>query len=49
MNLQIVAAGTFVVALALLIWGLLLFLRETQVAAQALRIPRDYLELPRDL
>lgn len=49
MNLQIVAAGTFIVALALLMWGLLLFLRETQVAAQALRIPRDYLELHRDL
>jgi len=49
MNLQIVAAGTFIVALALLMWGLLLFLRETQVAAQALRIPRDYLELQRDL
>jgi hypothetical protein len=48
-DLQIVAACTFIVALSLLIWGLLLFLRETQVAAQALRIPRDYLELHRDL
>jgi len=48
-DLQIIAACTFIVALSLLMWGLLLFLRETQVAAQALRIPRDYLELHRDL
>lgn len=48
-DLQQVAAGTFIIALALLMWGLLLFLRETQVAAQALQIPRDYLELHRDL
>jgi Protein of unknown function (DUF2721) len=48
-NLQMVAAGTFIVALALLMWGLLLFLRETQVATHALQIPRDYLELHRDL
>lgn len=48
-DLQVVAACTFIVALSLLMWGLLLFLRETQVAAQALRIPRDYLELHRDL
>ncbi|MET1755054.1 DUF2721 domain-containing protein [Novosphingobium sp. RD2P27] len=49
LDLQIVAAGTFILALTLLMWGLLLFLRETQVAAQALRIPRDYLELHREL
>lgn len=49
LNLQLVAAGTFIVALVLLMWGLLLFLRETQVAAEALRIPRDYLELHRDI
>jgi len=48
-NLQNAATCTFIIALALLMWGLLLFLRETQVAAQALRIPRDYLELHRDL
>ncbi|VWX46446.1 DUF2721 domain-containing protein [Novosphingobium sp. 9U] len=48
-NLQQVAAGTFIIALSLLMWGLLLFLRETQVAAQALRIPGDYLELHRKL
>ena len=48
-NLQMVAAGTFIVALAMLMWGLLLFLRETQVAAHALQIPRDYLELHREI
>lgn len=29
-------------------WALLLVLRETRVAAAALRIPRDYLELHRE-
>ncbi|KTR85130.1 hypothetical protein GGR39_001000 [Novosphingobium fluoreni] len=48
-NLQIAAAVTFVIALTLLMWGLVLFLRETQVAALALRIPRDYLELHRNI
>lgn len=48
-NLQMVAAGAFIVSLALLMWGLVLFLRETQVAGAALRIPRDYLELDREL
>lgn len=40
-----VAAGVFLVAIALLMWALLLFLRETQVSAEMLRVPRDYLEL----
>jgi len=48
-NLQVVAAVTFLIALALLMCGLVLFLRETRVAASALRIPRDFLELERDL
>jgi hypothetical protein len=48
-NLQMVAAGTFIIALSLLMWGLLLFLRETQVATRALQIPRDYLELHREI
>jgi uncharacterized protein YacL len=47
--LQLPAAGTFLVALALLMFGLVLFLRETQISAAALRIPRDLLELERDL
>lgn len=48
-NLQRLAAATFLVAVALLMWGLVLFLRETQVSARQLRIPRDYLELEREL
>ncbi|MFM5948921.1 MAG: DUF2721 domain-containing protein [Novosphingobium sp.] len=45
LNLQRVAAATFLIAVALLMWALVLFLRETQIAAQQLRIPRMYLEL----
>jgi Protein of unknown function (DUF2721) len=44
LNLQRVAAATFLVAVGLLMWALVLFLRETQIAAQQLRIPRMYLE-----
>lgn len=45
--LERVAAVFFLIALALLMWALVLFLHETRVAAAALRIPRDYLELHR--
>ena len=48
-NLQLLAALTFLVAIGLLMWALVLFLRETRVSAQQLRIPRGYLELDRDL
>lgn len=48
-KVRLVAAGTFIAALTLLMVGLVLFLRETQVAAASLRIPRDYLELHRTL
>ena len=48
-RLQLVAAGFFLVAIALLMWALVLFLREIQIAAAQLRIPRDYLELEREL
>ncbi|MFM6931097.1 MAG: DUF2721 domain-containing protein [Novosphingobium sp.] len=43
-QLERVAAGFFIVAIGLLMWALTLFLRETQIAAAALRIPRDYLD-----
>ncbi len=46
---QLFAAGTFLVAIALLMIALLLFLRETQLSAAALRIPKDLLELDREL
>ncbi len=49
LNLQRVAAVTFLIAISLLMWALVLFLRETRIAAAALRIPRDYLELEREL
>jgi hypothetical protein len=48
-ELQTVAAGLFLISIGLLMWALVLFLRETQVAAAQLRIPRDYLELHRKL
>ena len=48
-NLQRVAAATFLTAVALLMWALVLFLRETQISAQQLRIPKLYLELERDI
>jgi len=43
------AALTFLASIVKALIALVLFLRETQVAAQALRIPRDYLELHREL
>ena len=45
LNLQRLAAATFLISVGLLMWALVLFLRETQVSAQQLRIPRMYLEL----
>ena len=46
--LEGVAAVFFLIAIGLLMWALVLFLRETRVAAATLRIPRDFLELHRD-
>ena len=43
------AAITFMLAIALLMLALLLFLRETRQATEALRIPESYLELHRNL
>ena len=48
-KLPLVAAGFFLVAIALMMWSLLLFLSETRVASAQLRIPRGYLELEREL
>lgn len=48
-NLQLVAAAFFLIAIGLLMWALVLVLRESQVAAQQLRIPRGFLELEREL
>jgi hypothetical protein len=48
-NLQPIAAGVFILSVGFLMWALLLFLRETQLATEALRIPANYLELERKL
>lgn len=48
-DLQRIAAGAFIVAILLLMWALLLFLRETRLASQVLRIPAHYLEIERKL
>ena len=42
-----VAAGFFLISIGLLMWALVLVLRETRVAAANLRIPRDFLKLHR--
>ena len=49
LDLQRVAAGTFMASIGLLMWALVLFLRETQTASAALRIPAEYLERERPL
>lgn len=48
-DLQAVVAGTFLLAVGLIMWALLLFLRETREATAALRIPETFLELERKL
>jgi len=48
-DLQNVASITFIVAIGLLMWGLILFLRETREASRALRIPEELLEKDREL
>lgn len=49
LGLNPIAAGTFIVAIGLLMWALLLFLKETREATEALRIPEEYLEKERKL
>ena len=48
-DLQLVAAAGFIIALALLMIALLMFWRETSEATAALRIPAEYLEHHREL
>lgn len=48
-RLQLLAAAFFLVAIALLMWALVLLLRETRVAARQLRVPHEFLEPDRDL
>lgn len=48
-SLQRIAAATFFAAVALMMVALLLYLHETRIATAALRIPKDFLELDRQL
>lgn len=48
-KLPLLAAAFFLGAIALIMWALMLFLAETRVAANQLRIPKGYLELEREL
>ena len=48
-DLQIVAASAFMVAVLFLMGALLVFLQETRLATAALKIPKTYLELERKL
>lgn len=48
-SLPLLAAAFFLIAIALMMSALVLFLRETRVAANQLRIPKAYLELEREL
>jgi Protein of unknown function (DUF2721) len=48
-ELQTVAAAAFFVAVALLMSALWVFLKEVREATAALRIPKTYLELEREL
>lgn len=48
-TLATAVACAFIIAIMLLMWALVLFLRETREAADALRIPRAFLEEDRKL
>lgn len=48
-DLQQIAAGAFIFSIALLMWALLLFMRETRAASATLRIPQNFLEWERNL
>lgn len=48
-KLDAMIGGAFIMAVGLMMAGLLMFLRETQHASAALRIPETYLELDRNI
>ncbi|MCB2051087.1 MAG: DUF2721 domain-containing protein [Novosphingobium sp.] len=49
LDLHIMAASIFMLAIALMMWALTLFVRETRLASASLRIPQSFLELDRRL
>ncbi len=48
-GLNPIAAGTFILAIGLMMWALVVFLHETRKGTEALRIPANFLEYERDL
>jgi len=48
-GLNPIAAGTFILAIALFMWALVVFLHETRKGTEALRIPVSFLECDREL
>ena len=48
-GLNPVAAGAFILSIILLMWALVMFLKETREATESLRIPEMYLECEREL
>lgn len=48
-DLQLLAAGAFLLAIGLMMAALICFLRETQIATQTLRVPEQFLELDREI
>ena len=48
-GLNPIAAGTFILAIALFMWALVVFLQETRKGTEALRIPVSFLECEREL
>ncbi|OCC22985.1 hypothetical protein MB02_14590 [Croceicoccus estronivorus] len=48
-DLQPATAAAFILAIVLLMYALLLFLRETRMASASLRIPHTFLEWEREL
>ncbi len=48
-GLNPIAAGTFIFSIGLLMWALIVFLRETREATEGLRVPESYLERDRKL
>lgn len=48
-GIPLIAAGAFILAIALLMVSLIFFLRETRLASACLRIPRHFLEWEREI
>lgn len=49
LDLHRFAAATFMLAIALMMFGLIQFLRETRLASTHLKVPKSLLELHRDI